>query len=166
MRWGEMPEVSVEGILSCPQPPSHAQWEIFLAGAALKTLCPGLDFHEKYSTCPCQSLAPSSHSYCQKVLSCSTQLDFNLQNTDNFKLKQGSFRLNIKKTFLWREWWNTGSGSTEGVVVTVPRGIKKICCYGTWFRGGLDSVMFMVGLNDLNGHFQPKWFHDYSWNPL
>lgn len=87
-----MPEVSVVGIHSYPQPTSYAQWEVFLAGAALKTLCPGLDFHEKYSTCPCQSLAPSLHSYCQKVFLCSTQLGFNLQTIDSFKLKQGRFR--------------------------------------------------------------------------
>lgn len=62
-----------QGILSYPQPTSHAQWEIFLAGTALKTLCPGLDFQEEYSTCPCQSLAPGLHSYCHKVLICSTQ---------------------------------------------------------------------------------------------
>lgn len=100
-----MPEVSVLGILSYPQPTSCAQWEVFLAGAALKTLCPGLDFCEKYSTCPCQSLAPSSHSYCQKVVLCSTQqLDFNLQATDGFKLKQGGFRLDKRKKFLRWEW--------------------------------------------------------------
>lgn len=30
--------------------PAHqpCSWEVFLAGIALKTLCPGLDFHEKY----------------------------------------------------------------------------------------------------------------------
>lgn len=63
-----MPEVSVVSILLYPQPTSPAQWEVFLAGTALKTLCPELDFHEKDSTCPCQSLTLSSHSYCQKVL--------------------------------------------------------------------------------------------------
>ena len=27
---------------------------------------------------------------------------------------------------------------------------------GTWFSGGLGSVCFMVGLDDLKGLFQPK----------
>ena len=27
---------------------------------------------------------------------------------------------------------------------------------GTWFSGGLGSVRFMVGLDDLKGLFQPK----------
>ena len=65
---GEMPEASVVGILPYTQPTSRACWEVFLAGPALKTLCAGLDFHEKEdSTCSCQSLTPSSHPYCQKV---------------------------------------------------------------------------------------------------
>ena len=33
----------------------------------------------------------------------------------------------------------------------------------TWFSGGLGSVRFMVGLDDLKGLFQPKWLYD-SWN--
>ena len=31
---------------------------------------------------------------------------------------------------------------------------------GTWFSGGLGSVRFMVGLDDLKGLFQSKWFYD------
>ena len=31
---------------------------------------------------------------------------------------------------------------------------------GTWFSSGLGSVRFMVGLNDLQGLFQPKCFYD------
>ena len=31
---------------------------------------------------------------------------------------------------------------------------------GTWFSGGLGSVRFMVGLDDLKGLFQPKRFYD------
>jgi len=31
---------------------------------------------------------------------------------------------------------------------------------GTWFSGGLGSVRFTVGLNDLKDLFQPKWFYD------
>ena len=30
---------------------------------------------------------------------------------------------------------------------------------GTWFSGGLGSVRFTVGLNDLKGLFQPKFFY-------
>ncbi|KAK4832564.1 hypothetical protein QYF61_024064 [Mycteria americana] len=33
-------------------------------------------------------------------------------------------------------------------------------CSGTWFSGGLGSVGFMVGLDDLKGLFQPKRFYD------
>jgi len=32
---------------------------------------------------------------------------------------------------------------------------------GTWFSGGLGSVRFTVGLDDLKGLFQPKLFYDY-----
>ena len=31
---------------------------------------------------------------------------------------------------------------------------------GTWFSGGLGSVRFMVGPDDLKGLFQPKYFCD------
>ena len=31
---------------------------------------------------------------------------------------------------------------------------------GTWFGGGLGSVTLVVGLHDLKGLFQPKWFYD------
>jgi len=30
----------------------------------------------------------------------------------------------------------------------------------TWFSNGLGSVRFTVGLRDLKGLFQPKWFCD------
>ena len=33
-------------------------------------------------------------------------------------------------------------------------------CLGTWFSGGLGSVRFTVGLDDLKGLFQPKRFCD------
>lgn len=33
-------------------------------------------------------------------------------------------------------------------------------CLKTWFRGGLDSGRFVIGLNDLEGHFKSKWFYD------
>ena len=29
-----------------------------------------------------------------------------------------------------------------------------------WFSGGLGSVRFVVGLEDLKGLFHPKWFYD------
>lgn len=37
--------------------------------------------------------------------------------------------------------------------------------FGTWFSGGLGSVRFAVGLNDL---FQPQWFFDsmITWSSL
>jgi len=31
---------------------------------------------------------------------------------------------------------------------------------GIWFSGGLGSVRLMVGLNDLKGPFQSKWFYN------
>jgi len=31
---------------------------------------------------------------------------------------------------------------------------------GTWFSGRLGSVRFMVGLDDLQGLFQLKYFYD------
>ena len=33
-------------------------------------------------------------------------------------------------------------------------------CLGTWFSGGLGSLRFMVGLNDVKDLFQPKRFYD------
>ena len=33
-------------------------------------------------------------------------------------------------------------------------------CLGTWFSGGLGSVRFTVGLDDLKGIFEPKRFYD------
>ena len=33
-------------------------------------------------------------------------------------------------------------------------------CLGTWFSDELGSVRLMVGLDDLKGLFQPKWFCD------
>jgi len=33
-------------------------------------------------------------------------------------------------------------------------------CLATWLSGGLGSVKFMVGLNDLKGLFQPKRSYD------
>ena len=32
-------------------------------------------------------------------------------------------------------------------------------CTGTWFSGGLGSIKFTVGLNDLKSLFQPKRFY-------
>jgi len=31
---------------------------------------------------------------------------------------------------------------------------------GIWFSGGLGSVRFTVGFDNLKGRFQPKWFYD------
>lgn len=31
--------------------------------------------------------------------------------------------------------------------------------FGTWFRGGLDSLGLVLGL-DLKGVFQPRWSYD------
>ncbi|KAK4821772.1 hypothetical protein QYF61_000833 [Mycteria americana] len=33
-------------------------------------------------------------------------------------------------------------------------------CLGTWYSGGLGSVRFMVGLDDVKGLFQPIRFCD------
>jgi len=37
---------------------------------------------------------------------------------------------------------------------------QKTWYLGTWFSGGLGSVRFTVGLDDLTGLFQPKWLYD------
>jgi len=31
---------------------------------------------------------------------------------------------------------------------------------GTWLSDGIDSVRLTVGLDDLEGLLQPKWFYD------
>jgi len=36
----------------------------------------------------------------------------------------------------------------------------KMWCLGTRFSGGLGSVQLMIGLDDLKGLFQHKWFQD------
>ena len=36
----------------------------------------------------------------------------------------------------------------------------QMWCLGTWFSGGLGSVTFKVGLDDLKGLFQPKLFYE------
>jgi len=33
---------------------------------------------------------------------------------------------------------------------------------GTWFSGGIGSVRFKVGLDDLKGLFQLKWIYDFT----
>lgn len=38
--------------------------------------------------------------------------------------------------------------------------IMQTGCSGTRLSGGLGSVMFMVGPNDLKGFFQTKEFYD------
>ena len=36
----------------------------------------------------------------------------------------------------------------------------QMWCLGTWFSGGLGSIRLTLGLDDLKGPFQPKWFYD------
>ena len=43
----------------------------------------------------------------------------------------------------------------DGLLVLMPKDVMT-WCLGTWFSGGLGSVRFTVGLDDLKGLFQPK----------
>jgi len=42
-------------------------------------------------------------------------------------------------------------------IVPTHRGTSLL---GAWFSGGLGNVGLVVGLDDLKGLFQPKWFYD------
>lgn len=37
-----------------------------------------------------------------------------------------------------------------------------MCCLGAWFNGGLGISGLMIGLDNIKGHFQPKWFSDFT----
>ena len=67
-----------------------------------------------------------------------------------------------EKFLLWKsvqalEWAVQGGGG-----VTIPGGVQETFRYGTEGHSLLGNTgdMWMVGLDDLGGHFQPWWFYD------
>lgn len=78
------------------------------------------------------------------------------------KLHQGRFRLHIRKHLFTESIAKHWSRVYEELSHHPWRYLRVVLiwCFGTQFSGGFSSVRLMVGLNDLRGLFQPKYFYD------
>ena len=82
---------------------------------------------------------------------------------DGFKLKDGRFRLDVRKKFLWWRWWDTGTDCAERWWMSHPWKHSRSGWTGLWatWRSRRCPCSLQGGWTRLTfkGPFQPKLFY-------